>query len=68
MLEKKYHDELLKHVVIIDCWKLMITSLSVFILRRHLMLWKIFSPRFLFQLVGFFLKFIVIFLTIKLKK
>jgi hypothetical protein len=68
MIKKKYPDELLKHVLIIDCWKLLMTSLSVFVLRRHLMLWKIFSPRFLFQLVGFFIKFLFVFLTIKLKK
>jgi len=69
MIEKKFEKEfLLKNILIIDYWKLMNTSLSVFILRRHLMLWKIFSPRFLFQLVGFFIKFLFIFLTIKLKK
>ncbi|CAF4405813.1 unnamed protein product, partial [Adineta steineri] len=53
MIPKKYQGNLLKHVLIVDCFKLLTTSLSVFILRRHLMLWKIFSPRFLFQLVGF---------------
>jgi hypothetical protein len=66
--EKKYQDKLLKYILIIDCWKLMITSLSVFILRRHLMLWKIFSPRFLFQLVGFLIKLVFVLLTSKLKR
>jgi len=68
MIEKKYEKDLLKNIFIIDCWKLLMTSLSVFILRRHLMLWKIFSPRFLFQIVGFFVKVLVVCLTIKLKK
>jgi predicted AlkP superfamily pyrophosphatase or phosphodiesterase len=65
MIEKKF---LLKNILIIDYWKLMNTSLSVFIFRRHLMLWKIFSPRFLFQLIGFFIKILFVCLTIKLKK
>ena len=68
ILEKKSDNVLLKRVLIIDCCKLLMTSLSVFILRRHLMLWKIFSPRFLFQLVGLIIKFLFVLLTIKLKK
>jgi hypothetical protein len=68
ILEKKYDNVLLKRVLIIDCCKLLMTSLSVFILRRHLMLWKIFSPRFLFQLVGLIIKFVFVLLTIKLTK
>jgi predicted AlkP superfamily pyrophosphatase or phosphodiesterase len=68
MLQKKSQDELIKHVLIIDCLKLLITSFSVFILRRHLMLWKIFCPRFLFQLVGFIIKLLFVFLTIRLRK
>ncbi|CAF1399458.1 unnamed protein product [Rotaria magnacalcarata] len=67
MLQKKYHEELLRNILIIDCFKLMITSFSVFILRRHLMLWKIFCPRFLFQLVGFFIKWLFALLTLKLE-
>ncbi|CAF1115745.1 unnamed protein product [Adineta steineri] len=68
MIPKKYQGNLLKHVLIVDCFKLLTTSLSVFILRRHLMLWKIFSPRFLFQLVGFIIKCLFVFLTMKLQK
>jgi len=69
MIEKKSEKELLlKNILIINYWKLMNTSLSVFIFRRHLMLWKIFSPRFLFKLIGFFIQFLFVFLTIKLKK
>ncbi|CAF3340563.1 unnamed protein product [Rotaria sp. Silwood1] len=66
MYQKKYQTELFKKILIIDCFKLMITSLSVFILRRHLMLWKIFCPRFLFQLIGFIIKWLFVFLTTKL--
>ncbi|CAF2725058.1 unnamed protein product [Rotaria sp. Silwood2] len=66
MYQKKYQKALFKKVFIIDCFKLMIISLSVFILRRHLMLWKIFCPRFLFQLVGFIIKWLFVILTIKL--
>ena len=66
MFPKRSQNELLKHVLIIDCWKLLMTSLSVFILRRHLMLWKIFCPRFLFQLVGFIIKCLFVLLTTKL--
>ncbi|CAF1317185.1 unnamed protein product [Adineta steineri] len=68
MIPKKYQGNLLKHILIVDCFKLLMTSLSVFILRRHLMLWKIFSPRFLFQLVGFIIKCLFVFLTMKLQK
>lgn len=68
MINKKSEENLLKFVLIIDSCKLMIISMSVFIFRRHLMLWKIFSPRFLFQLIGFFIKILFVFLTNKLKK
>ncbi|CAF3994735.1 unnamed protein product [Rotaria sordida] len=66
LYQKKYQEELFKKILIIDCFKLMIISLSVFILRRHLMLWKIFCPRFLFQLIGFIIKWLFVLLTIKL--
>ena len=68
MLQNKWGKDLVKHVLIIDGLKLMLTSLSVFILRRHLMLWKIFCSRFLFQLLGFIIKWLFVFLTMKLKK
>lgn len=66
LFHKKYQDKLLRNIVIIDCFKLMITALSVFILRRHLMLWKIFCPRFLFHLIGFIIKWLFVLLTMKL--
>ena len=66
MFSKRSQNQLIKHVLIIDCFKLLMTSLSVFILRRHLMLWKIFCPRFLFQLVGFIIKCLFVLLTMKL--
>jgi hypothetical protein len=67
MVQKRYQEEFLRHILILDCFKLLTISLSVFILRRHLMLWKIFSPRFLFQLVGFIIKWLFVILTIQLK-
>ncbi|CAF1039723.1 unnamed protein product [Didymodactylos carnosus] len=54
--------QLLTNVLCLDCWKILMTSTSVFILRRHLMLWKIFCPRFLFQCVAFIVKYIVVIL------
>lgn len=66
--ENLLENNLIKSLLIIDCWKLCFTSLSVFILRRHLMLWKIFSPRFLFQLIGFFIKILFVFLTKKFNR
>jgi len=54
MIEKKYQNELLKNIFIIDCWKLLMTSLSVFVLRRHLMLWKIFFSKIFISTCGIF--------------
>ena len=65
--QRTSQENFLKQMLIVDCWKLLTTSLSVFILRRHLMLWKIFSPRFLFQLIGLIIKFLLALLTIKLR-
>ncbi|UJR25092.1 hypothetical protein I4U23_006453 [Adineta vaga] len=67
-LDKKSQKRFLKLILIVDCVKLLMTSLSVFLLRRHLMLWKIFSPRFLFQLVGFVIKCLFVCFTMKLEK
>ena len=67
-LRKMFEKNFLKQILIIDCWKLMITAFSVFLLRRHLMLWKIFSPRFLFQFIGFSIKLLFAVLTIQLRK
>ena len=68
MIEKRSEEKLIKNILIIDYWKFLTTSLSVFIFRRHLMLWKIFSPRFLFQLIGLLIKFLIVCLSSKLRK
>ena len=33
--------------------KILLSAISVFALRRHLMVWKIFAPRFLIESIGF---------------
>lgn len=65
-IQKKKQAKLLRSIFILDCLKLIFTSISVFLLRRHLMLWKIFCPRFLFQLVGLIIKWLSVLLTIKI--
>ena len=67
-LRRMFEKNFLREIFIIDCWKLLITSFSVFLLRRHLMLWKIFSPRFLFQFIGFSIKLLLGLLTNSLHK
>lgn len=42
--------------------KIFSSSLSVYILRRHLMVWKLFAPRFVFDAIGLVLGYIFILL------
>lgn len=44
------------------------TSLSVYVLRRHLMVWKIFAPRFVFDAINLILSFIFSILNVFLFK
>lgn len=41
--------------------KVFCTSLAAFVLRRHLMLWKIFAPHFIFEAVGFIVTLLSVF-------
>ncbi|RNA38083.1 phosphatidylinositol class O [Brachionus plicatilis] len=51
--EKKMSGNLLQFFVI-NATKVFFSALSVFVLRRHLMVWKIFAPRFVFDGIGLF--------------
>ena len=68
MLKTNLQQDLFKHVLVIDAFKLSVNSFSVFLLRRHLMLWKIFCPRFLFQIVAFIVKCLFVLLTQRIPK
>lgn len=39
--------------ILLHAAKVFCSSLSAFVLRRHLMVWKIFAPHFIFEAVGF---------------
>jgi len=40
--------------------RLLATMVSAMVLRRHLMVWKIFAPRFVFEAVGFLVSVVTI--------
>nr|XP_018670604.1 GPI ethanolamine phosphate transferase 3-like isoform X2 [Ciona intestinalis] len=47
------HDLFMKHTML-HCMKMFCCMVASFILRRHLMVWQIFAPRYLFELLSFF--------------
>ncbi|XP_078484396.1 GPI ethanolamine phosphate transferase 3, catalytic subunit-like [Ciona intestinalis] len=46
------HDLFMKHTML-HCVKMFCCMVASFILRRHLMVWQIFAPRYLFELLSF---------------
>lgn len=48
---------------IIYFMQLLISAVSVYLLRRHLMVWKIFAPRFVFDFIGIIVGFTIVYTT-----
>lgn len=67
ILPRRHQSKTLRHLLLLDYVKLLVTSASVFLFRRHLMLWKIFCPRFLFQIVALLIKWFCVVLTSNFK-
>ena len=65
MLPPRHHSQTLRYLLLLDFVKLLVTAASVFLFRRHLMLWKIFCPRFLFQIVALLIKWLCVLVTIQ---
>lgn len=60
MLKIRRDEQIFQKIIILDFLRISSVALSVFLFKRHLMLWKIFSPRFLFQLVALIVKWFFI--------
>jgi hypothetical protein len=63
LFHRRHQSNIFSRILLIDSTKLFVTSVSVFVFRRHLMLWKIFCPRFLFHILALTIKCVFIVLT-----